>query len=164
MSALTADRNCPVWWRSVKKSGTKRRPMKAWLITRGPGQYAALAKGEVVDILSARKSIEDVRQYVQRLHDLFYLTLCERAEGARYNRKEAPIYEAKVSWPTLPSAPKIGGVIPPDRSRGPQIYCGHDPCFAAQLVQNVVVAREDETGRERINWEPWRRGRDRGPQ
>src|SRR5580700_4033038 len=87
------------------------KPMKAWLITRGPGPYP---QKEIVDILSARKSLEDVRQYVQRLHDLFCLKLRERAEGARYNRKEDPIYKAEVHFHKLPNAPKIGAVARPD--------------------------------------------------
>jgi len=135
----------------------KKRPMKAWLITRGAGLLDALTKGkgEIVDILSAQKSVEDVRRYVQRLHDLFCLTLCERAEGARYNRKDKPIYKAEVHFHTLPNAQIIGGVIPRDLSRSPKIHCGHDPVFAAQLVKNLVVDRDDETGRERVTWEPW---------
>ena len=66
--------------------------MKAWLITRGAAEVAALKGYEIVDILSARKSDEDVRQYVQRLHDLSCLTLSERAEQARYNRKKIAKY------------------------------------------------------------------------
>jgi hypothetical protein len=133
----------------------KKGPIKAWVITRGPGPLTALAKGEVVDILSARKSIEDVRQYVQRLHDLFRLTLGERAEGARYNQKEDPVYKAEVHFHTLPNAPKIGAAVPPDPSRSLQIHCGHDPCFVALRVKNLVVERDDETGQERVIWEPW---------
>ena len=128
--------------------------MKAWLITRGPGPYAAIAKGkgEIVDILSSRKSTKDVAGYVQRLHDLSCLTLSERASSARKNE---PIYKVECHWHTLPNAPKIGAVARPDLSRSPQIYCGHDPCFAAQLVKNLVVERDDETGDERVTWEPW---------
>lgn len=141
----------------MKKSGEKKRPIRAWLITRGPGPYAALAKGkgEIVDILSARKSAKDVASYVQRLHDLSCLTLSERAEGAR---KNDPIYKVECHWHTLPNAPKIGAVVRPDLSRSPTVFCGHDPCFAAQLVKSLVVERDDETGEERVTWEPWSPG------
>jgi hypothetical protein len=133
--------------------------MKAWLITRGPGLLAALTKGEgeIVDILSARNSCEDVRQYVQRLYDRCCLTLWERAEGARYNASD-PIYKAEVNFHTLPNAGNVGVVMRLDRSRSPQIHCGnegHGPCFAAQLVKNLVVEPDDETGQERVIWEPW---------
>jgi hypothetical protein len=131
--------------------------MKAWLITRGAGEVAALKGYEIVDILSARKSDEDLRQYVQRLHDLSCLTLSERAEQARYNRKNCEIYRAELHYHTLPGAPKIGGVIPtPDPSRSPQVLCGHSPSvFAAQRVKKLLVERDAATGRERVTWEPW---------
>lgn len=138
----------------MKKSSGKKRPIKAWLITRGSGLYAALAKGkgEIVDILSARKSAKDVAVYVQRLHDLNCLTLSERARCARENE---PIYKVECHWHTLPKCTKDGAVAPPDLSRSPQIFCGHDPCFVAQLVNNLVVERDAETGEERVTWEPW---------
>ena len=123
----------------MRKGIRQKRPMKAWLITRGAGPYAAITKGkgEIVDILSARKSVKDVASYVQRLHDLFCLTLRERANCARTNE---PIYKVECHR-TL--------------SQSLHIYCGHDPCFAAQLVKDLVVERDDGTGDERVAWLPW---------
>ena len=100
----------------------KKPPMKAWLITRGPGLLAALKGAIIVDILSARNSVENIREYIQRLHDRCCLTLWERAEGARYNRKDEPVYKAEVNVHALPNAQKIGTVIPRDPSRSPQIH------------------------------------------
>jgi len=128
--------------------------MKAWIITRAPGLNAALSKGkcEIVDIISARKSCKDVASYVQRLHDLCCLTLSERAEGAR---KNDPIYRVECQWHTLPNTSHVGPVIPQDHSRSPIIFCGDDPCFAAQLVKNLVVERDSQTEEECVTWEPW---------
>ena len=103
-----------------------------------------------------KKTCQDVREYVQRIHDRCCLTFCERAESARYNRKHDRIYKAEVHFHTVPNAPKIGAVTPIDPSRSLFIYCGdegHGPCFTAELVKNLVVELDNETGRDRVTWD-----------
>jgi hypothetical protein len=112
-------------------SSMKTKIGKVWLVTRGPGPF--LSKHEILDILSARKSLEDIRKYVQRLHNLQCLTLRERAERAGYNSKSDWPYEAEV----FPFA---------DRTAPPQIHCGHDPYYIARLVRNLTMDEDQATG------------------
>jgi hypothetical protein len=138
----------------------KNRGIKAWLITRGPGQVAALKDhAEIIDILSARTSWEKILFYVQRLHDRSHLTLSERMGLARYIQKGEAAYKAELQPYTLPGAPKIGNVPQFDRSRSALIVCGHDPVYVARKVQHLIVQCDPETGEERLRWEPWRPGR-----
>jgi hypothetical protein len=111
--------------------------MTAWLITKGNGAYP---QTEIVDILSARRSVEAVQQYVERLHNSIAYTLWERCELAAYNKPRRSAYRAQVH----PFA---------DRSRGIEIHCGHDPYFIARPVRNLVVETDTEAEFETVTWE-----------
>jgi hypothetical protein len=77
-----------------------------------------------------------VMNYVQRLHDVYRLSLSERAPTARYSRPAAPPYKAQVH-----------------RTRpGLEIRCGRDPYLVARPVKNLTVRRNDSTGAETLHW------------
>ena len=108
-----------------------------WLITRGNCPHP---QTEVVDILSARTSGDDMRKYVERLHNVAVLTLRERAELAAYIKPPKPVYPAEAHRA---------------RGRGIEIHCGHDPYFVARRAKNLLVEWGLPEGQEIVTWEPY---------
>lgn len=114
------------------------KPMTAWLIKwEWIGDHAKV-QHPIVEIVSARKGTPYVMDYLQRLHDLYCLSLVERADIARYNRprKRRP-YEVKQHL----------------TKRGLVIDVGHNPHLTARLVKNLVVKTDPETGEETVTFE-----------
>src|SRR5208282_4781748 len=121
---------------------SSNKPIKAWLVMwEWVGDHAAVAD-PIVDILSARKSVEYMRDHLDRLHNLKCMSLGERTAMARYNQPMRPVYPAQV-------------VRPANRSSPPEIHCGHNPWLVARLVQNLTVETNPTTGEESVNWEPY---------
>jgi hypothetical protein len=60
----------------------KTQPMTAWLIMWEWGGDHAAVESPYVDIVSFRKNILYVKEYLQRLHDLKRLNLGERVATA----------------------------------------------------------------------------------
>ena len=118
----------------------KTQPMTAWLIMwEWVGGHAAVEK-PYVDIVSFRKNIPYVKEYLQRLHDLNCLNLRERMSAARYNRSPKPIYEATVHRTT----------------HGVEIHCGHNPYLVARHVRNLTIETDPSTGAEVVRWTPYK--------
>ena len=110
------------------------KPMTAWLIM-WESEHGAVAQ-PYVDIVSFRRNLYHVMDYVQRLHDVHRLSLVERAPAARYNKPAAPLYKAQVH-----------------RTRpGLEIRCGRDPYLVARPVKNLTVRRSERTGVETLCW------------
>ncbi len=122
----------------------KTQPMTAWLIMwEWEGNHAAV-ETPYVDIVSFRKNIPYVKEYLQRLHDLNCLSLRERMSAARYNRPPKPIYEATVHRTTR-------GVE--------EIHCGHNPYLVARPVRNLTIETDSSTGAEVVRWTPYKKSK-----
>jgi hypothetical protein len=117
----------------------KTKPMTAWLIQwHWTGENNRVEK-PLVDIVSARKNIRYVKEYVQRLHNLHRLTLHERVPVERYKKPSEQICKAQATRTK-------GGIT---------IHCGHNPFLVATLVKNLVVTTDDASGEESVTWDPY---------
>ncbi|OYX01780.1 MAG: hypothetical protein B7Z12_13405 [Caulobacter vibrioides] len=87
---------------------------------------------KVIDIVSARRSAEWVRDYVERLYLTFKASNDELMRYAAYNKPGEVPYPAEFV--------RIGIGIP----YSGQMRCGHDPHIYARLVADL---RTDETGK-----------------
>ena len=115
------------------------KPMTAWLIMwEWTGDHAAVEKPHV-DIVSSRKDVPYIKEYLQRLHGLYCLTLQERAALARYNQPSKPAYE----------------VVAHQTKHGVEIQCGHNPYLVARLVRNLIIETDPSTGAEVAAWGPY---------
>ena len=115
--------------------------MKAWLITwDGTGEHAAVEES-IVAILSARRSGEQVRQYVDFYYASRTATLREKLDQARYNNPVQPAYRAEFD--------RIGPRGIPWAGR---IRCGHNPWLYARKVDNLKVV-ETHDGQEELEWQ-----------
>ena len=117
------------------KDRSKRRGLKAWLVTwEWTGDHAK-PQNKIADIFDPRLPPEKVRQLVELLY-----------------HKDALLSE-KVSW-RLRKRPQV---YPAEFTRleGVQwtgeITCGHNPWLRARLVDNLIVER-DEMGNETATW------------
>jgi hypothetical protein len=71
--------------------------MRAWLITWDwVGDHAAVAN-PIVDILSARTSLKEIRTHVARLYAREQLSWSERLELVRYANREALIRMSRAA-------------------------------------------------------------------
>ena len=116
------------------------RPMTAWLIKWDwMGGHAAV-DGPYVDIVSARRSPDYISKYVQRLYGVFHYSLSERTDFERYrDPQERP-------YPVTRDMTRNGLVI----------SVGHNPCLKAQMVRNLVVEVDADTGQDIVTWESYR--------
>lgn len=111
--------------------------MKAWLITwEWFGNHAAVDE-KVVDILSARRSAEWVREYLGRLYAVHHSSPTEMMRCAAYSNPESPRYPARYVH-------IADGKI----SYAGRIHCGDNPYLFARLVNNLEI---DQDGR--IDWD-----------
>jgi hypothetical protein len=110
--------------------------MKAWLITWDwVGDHAAVTN-PIVDVLSARTSIEDVRIHVARLYARERLSWSERLDLVRYAKPES----------------LITGVTRGGGGRS-HIDCGHNPFLWARVVDNLRVVESHDGGPETLAWD-----------
>ena len=113
------------------------QPMTAWLITCEPmGDHVAV-DNRFVDIVSARKSEDQIRKYLQALHDLYFHSLTERADFARYAEPPERPYQVNRSITQ-------SGVI---------FTVGHNPILKARKVNNLVVSVDPETELETVTFD-----------
>ncbi|MYD93361.1 MAG: hypothetical protein F4Y02_06655 [Chloroflexi bacterium] len=106
--------------------------MTAWVIRlKWFGDHAAVAH-PVVDIVSARRGETYICDYLQRLHDLLFLSVGERSRLERYTQAEPRPYEVTVAH----------------TANGPEATVGHNPCLAAQKLNNLTVEVDAESGDE----------------
>lgn len=117
----------------------RTRPMTAWLIVwESAGNHAAV-DNPYVDIVSMRKSVRYIQDYVQRLHDTKCLSFSERVSTAKYSKPARPPYETIVV----------------QSRHGTEIHCGHNPYLVAKPVRNLVVEVNPDTGEEMLSWSPY---------
>ena len=113
-------------------------PLTAWLIKwKWIGEHAKVDQ-PYVDIVSARISESYISDYIQRLHDLKFCTLIERAD---YSRDRNP---PEKPYKVTRNRTKYGGVV---------FDVGHDPMLTAEKVRNLVVKIDTETGQEILTWD-----------
>lgn len=103
--------------------------MKAWLITWEWMADAAAVKDKVVGILNSRKSPRQVAEIVEFMYSQATSRPSEMAlysKGRRYNP-----YQARIDF---------------------TIQCGHHPWLLAELVSDLSITIDPETGLETISW------------
>ncbi|MYD93472.1 MAG: hypothetical protein F4Y02_07230 [Chloroflexi bacterium] len=106
--------------------------MTAWVIRlKWFGDHAAVSH-PVVDIVSARRGEAYICDYLQRLHDLLFLTARERSRSERYRQAERKLYEVTVAR----------------TANGAEAIIGHNPCLVAQKLKNLTVEVDAESGDE----------------
>lgn len=115
------------------------RPMTAWLIWwEAMGDHEHVDQ-PIVDIVSARRSERQIKDYIQKLHDMQAYTLTERTDYAKYSNPPQKPYEVDASWTNT-------GLI---------LTIGHNPVLTARKVKNLVVSIDDETDQETVTWDPY---------
>jgi len=107
------------------------RVMKAWLITWDWVGDAASVVDRVVGILNPRKSSKTVAEIVEFLYTQQTATVTGLAGYAR-NRKRIP-YRAEIDF-------------------NDRVVCGHNPFLFAELVSDLEITTNPETGIETISW------------
>ena len=110
----------------------KTRPMSAWVIRLKWFSDAAAVSHPVIDIVSARRGEAYVCDYLQRLHDLLFLSASERSGCERYTQPAARPYRVTVAH----------------TSNGAEAFVGHNPCLTAQKFKNLTVDVDEETDDE----------------
>lgn len=105
--------------------------MKSWVVEWDwTGDYAAIAD-KVVGFFDARKSVKNVTEIVEFLYMQSVSNLTELFEYSR-NRKKAP-YRAEVDF-------------------NGHISCGRNPSLYAQIIENIKIVKDPDTGIETISW------------
>jgi hypothetical protein len=107
----------------------------AWLIQwDGQGDHAR--KKSYVDVVSARKSAADVRDYVQRLYNLNCLSMQERMQEETFKKADRRI-------PATVTQTSTGSDV---------IHCGHNPWLEARKVRNLIVETDENGAIQSINY------------
>jgi hypothetical protein len=105
--------------------------MKSWIITWDwTGDYAAIAD-RVVGILDSRKSAKHVAELVEFLYAQFNSNLAELLAYAS-DRKRNP-YRAEIDF-------------------NGHIHCGANPFLSAEIVDELKIVTDPNTGIETITW------------
>jgi hypothetical protein len=109
--------------------------MRAWLVTWDwVGDHAAVAN-PIVDILSARTSLKEIRTHVARLYAREQLSWSERLELVRYAKPRS--IDTNVT-----------------RGGGGRLHvdCGHNPFLIARIVENLRVIKNAD-GEDTLAWD-----------
>jgi hypothetical protein len=105
--------------------------MKSWIITWDwTGDYAAITD-RVIGFLDARKSAEKVAEVVEFLYIQSVSNLTELYVYSK-NRKKFP-YRAEIDFNS-------------------RIHCGRNPSLSAEIVENIKIVTDPNTGIETISW------------
>ena len=99
----------------------------AWIITQEGTRHPT----EVIGILSARRSANKVKDYVEWLYALLHYAPSDHLAFANYNRPHNP-YRAQY-WTTNTGVPVQSRII-----------CGHNPYLVARLGKNISLIEADE--------------------
>lgn len=114
--------------------------MTAWLISWEWSNERHKQEHPIVDVVSARKDSEYIRDYVQRLYGLRRLELFERVEAELY----AGAYK-----------PRVPADVHKTKSGELHVHCGTDPWLTAKLVRDLVIEFDPESGEQlSVNWKP----------
>lgn len=103
------------------------KSMSAWIIKLEWMGDHIVVEEPIVDILSAQENDEYVRDHVQRLHDLLFLTLRERVADSQF-------HQARIET-TI---------------KGTLIHVGHNPYLEARKYSNIRIECDDTSGKETI--------------
>ncbi len=108
-----------------------------WLIKwEWVGDHAAVSD-PIVDIVTARRGIEYVSDYLQRLHDLLCLTFTERAGAEKYRNPNQRPYEV------IRENTREGKLV---------LHVGHNPFLTARVVTNFAIDVEEESDLDVVRW------------
>jgi len=102
--------------------------MKAWVITRETPNANAVHNTVVVGLLSARKSAEAVKDYVEWLYVTLECSTEDLMGFVKYSKPYKP-YEAQYFTTNTGVSHKVG------------MYCGHNPFLIARLADNVNLKK-----------------------
>jgi len=108
----------------MPKKHFESAPICAWLILWERDEKFPRVNRPFIDVVSSRKNITYMTDYVQRLHNLFCVSPIARTCSERYTNPSPNQYEAKFY-----RAPN--GAI--------EIRCGQDPYIVARRVRNLIV-------------------------
>ena len=109
-----------------------RKLITAWIIRlEWIGDHAAV-DDPIVDIVSGRMDEAYVRDYVQRLHDLLFLTFRERADIEREVQSASRPYATTVEH----------------TKKGTIISVGHNPHILASKVNNLKIDFDSNSDKE----------------
>lgn len=116
------------------------KPVGAWLIMWQWFGDHAIVEQPYVDIVSRRKEVPYIKEYLERLYGVHRLSLEDRAPLARYNQPERPPFEAEA-----------------DRTaHAVEVHCGDNPFLVARQVRILAIDTDPDTGEETVRWEPYK--------
>ena len=123
---------------SMKKRKRNRRGrITAWLVTWDWIGDHAKRDNKIVAVLNWRLSPDKISEMIEMIYANEYYSLEERVAFAK-NKKMNPY---KTTYDTFNGIPWHG-----------RLFCGHNPCLVARLVDNLYV-KKDSSGNEVLDWE-----------